>query len=268
MHFGAALRIFRTDAGLSLRRLAEQVGVSNAYLSRIENGHDAPPTPDRLVAIARALGLPPSLLLELAHKINPNIAGYLERVPTAAELFLDVARRGLTAAQLARVKAFIDAEFPAPYVESREPRLSALLAPERIILGLSCTHLEDAIDVASTRLAASDRGPNGRELASAILRREQDSPTTLGGGIAAPHAIDPRVAPRAVLLTLATPLSTATPDGVPLQLLFVAVHPEGGRDLLLVLGQVARLAGSGFIGDLINTHSPEKALRQLEALHL
>src|SRR6476620_9317950 len=111
MHFGAALRILRTDAGLSLRRLAEQVGVYTAYLSRVENGHDAPPTADRLVAIAEALGLPPSLLLELAHKVDPSVIGFLERVPGAAALFLDIARANLSAAELARVKGFIDREF-------------------------------------------------------------------------------------------------------------------------------------------------------------
>ena len=61
MHFGAALRLLRVDAGISLRGLAEEVGVSSAYLSRVENGHDAPPTADRLVALAEAIGIPASL---------------------------------------------------------------------------------------------------------------------------------------------------------------------------------------------------------------
>ena len=55
MHFGAALRLLRVDAGVTLRALAERVGVSSAYLSRVENGHDAVPTPDRLADIAAAL---------------------------------------------------------------------------------------------------------------------------------------------------------------------------------------------------------------------
>lgn len=46
--FGAALRLLRVEAGLSLRALAQRIGVSSAYLSRVEHGHDAIPTPDRL----------------------------------------------------------------------------------------------------------------------------------------------------------------------------------------------------------------------------
>lgn len=45
MHLGATLRLLRTDAGLSLRDLARRIGVSSAYLSRVENGVDAPPRP-------------------------------------------------------------------------------------------------------------------------------------------------------------------------------------------------------------------------------
>jgi nitrogen PTS system EIIA component len=269
MHFGAALRILRTDAGLSLRQLAEQVGVSNAYLSRIENGHDAPPTADRLVAIAEALGLPPSLLLELAHKVDPSVTGYLERVPSAAALFLDIARADLSAAQLARVKGFIDREFPSRRFQSGEqPRLSALLSPERVVLGLSCTHFEDVVDVAAARLSSGAGGPSGRELARALMRREEESPTTLGDGIAAPHAVDPASAPRAALVTLRTPLPAPTPDGVPLGLFFVIVHPHGGHDLLMLLGRVARLAGTGAVSELARARSPRQALAELEGLGL
>jgi nitrogen PTS system EIIA component len=269
MHFGAALRILRTDAGLSLRRLAEQVGVSNAYLSRVEHGHDAPPTPDRLVSIARALGVPPSLLLDLAHKVDPSIAGYLERVPSAAALFLDIARADLTATDLARVKAFVDSEFPSRRSPSGEPpRLRPLLAPERVILGLSCTHFEDVVDVAASRLADGAGGPSARELAHSILRREQESPTAFGDGIAAPHAVDPRATPRAVLVTLASPLAATSPDGLPLELFFVMVHPSGGPDLLVVLGSIAKLAGTGVVRALAGLRNVERALEQFEALYL
>ena len=45
LNLGATLRLLRVEAGLSLRELAARVGVSTAYLSRVENGHDAAPTP-------------------------------------------------------------------------------------------------------------------------------------------------------------------------------------------------------------------------------
>jgi hypothetical protein len=36
------------------------------------------------------------------------VSGYLQRVPAASSLFLDIAQRDLGSAQIARIKAFID----------------------------------------------------------------------------------------------------------------------------------------------------------------
>jgi PTS system nitrogen regulatory IIA component len=60
MHFGFTLRLMRTTAGFSLRELAARVGVSSAYLSRVEHGHDPIPTLDRLASIARCLRVSPT----------------------------------------------------------------------------------------------------------------------------------------------------------------------------------------------------------------
>src|SRR5688572_8084282 len=123
MTFGATLRLLRIEAGLSLRELAQRIGVSGAYLSRVENGHDAVPTPDRLVAIADVLGLPRSVLVELARQAGPAVDGWLQRTPEAGALLLEMARRGLTGWQIAQVKAFIDVEFPPPPAAANGRRL-------------------------------------------------------------------------------------------------------------------------------------------------
>src|SRR6185503_8511135 len=99
MHFGATLRLLRVDAGISLRGLAERIGVSSAYLSRVENGHDAPPTPDRLVALAKELGVAPASLVGLTDRPSPTVSEYVARVPAASALFFEIARRDLTTAQ-------------------------------------------------------------------------------------------------------------------------------------------------------------------------
>ncbi|AUX41430.1 transcriptional regulator [Sorangium cellulosum] len=266
--FGAALRLLRVEAGLSLRALAQRIGVSSAYLSRVEHGHDAIPTPDRLTAIASALGLPPALLLELGHQVEPLVARYLERVPAANALFLDIARRRLTGPQLARVKAFIDAEFPpcAPFGAASAQRLSALLTPERIVLHLSCAHLEDVIDVAASRLAPPGGAIAASALAQEILRRERESPTALGNGVAVPHAILPGACPAAVLATLVEPLAVPTPGGAPLRLIAVIVSGEGGRAHLELLAQVARLAIHDAADALCAAESPAQLIEQLAQL--
>lgn len=267
LQFGATLRLLRTDAGMSLRALAHRIGVSGAYLSRVENGHDAIPTPDRLVEIARVLGLSPATLLELANRVEPFVAGYLERVPTAGALFTEIARRGLTPAQVARIRWFVDSEFPAaaPHGELGAPSLSSLLAPERVILRLSCTDVEDVIDIGAARLASPGGEVSAPVLARLIAEREAESSTAIGGGVAVPHAVVRDAAPRAALVTLARPLDTPTPDGVPLRVFLLLVLGSGSAFHLAVLAKAARLAASGMGETLAKARSAEQALRAIEA---
>ena len=95
MHFGATLRVMRLESGLGLRELASRVGVSSAYLSRVENGLDPAPTPARLEVLARELRVPPTLLMSLAQRVSPLVMDYVETTPEAGTLFLDIAHREL-----------------------------------------------------------------------------------------------------------------------------------------------------------------------------
>ncbi len=93
--FGAAVRILRLEAGLSLNELARRAGVDPAYVHRIEStrGRSRPPLPRRAVvqSIAAALGSnqrqtdqllalaghTPALLLELGGW-DPTLAAVAE----------------------------------------------------------------------------------------------------------------------------------------------------------------------------------------------
>jgi transcriptional regulator with XRE-family HTH domain len=66
--FGGAVRRLRESTGVSLRRFSRTVGVSPTYLSRIECAHVPPPITDKIVSIARSLGVDPNALLKLAGK--------------------------------------------------------------------------------------------------------------------------------------------------------------------------------------------------------
>ncbi|WP_257458219.1 helix-turn-helix domain-containing protein [Archangium lipolyticum] len=271
MHLGATIRLLRVDAGLSLRDLARRIGVSSAYLSRVENGLDAAPTPERLAAIARELGVPPTLLVDVAHRVSPFVAHYLEQVPGAGMLFLEMARRGLSGPQLARVREFLDAEFPmrAAASEAPVPALAPLLAPERMVLRLTCAALEDALDVAAGRLVGSCPGMSAPGLVAELKRREAEASSMVGNGVAVPHAIVEHAAPVAALVTLAKPLKAETPDGLPLRLLVVLVGGERGRAHLVRLAHVARLASHGLAERLADEEQPQQLLTlltELEAL--
>ena len=260
MAFGATLRLLRIDAGLSLRSLAQQIGVSGAYLSRVENGHDAPPTPDRLAAIARVLDLPPALLLGLADKVDPYVIAYLEQVPAAASLFLDISRRGLNGPQLARVRAFVESEFPLDPARARYAPLSRLLTPERVVLRLSCTDLGDAIDVAASRLSRHGLLLRPNQIALAVHHREKEASSALGGGVWVPHAVLPEVGPVAVLMTLEQPLMMDTPDRQPIRVVVLMISGDRGRQWLELLAQLARMANSDLAPALCASSTPDVAL--------
>src|SRR5690349_8187278 len=137
--------MLRIDAGVGLGELAERIGVSTAYLSRVEHGHDPVPTPDRIVAIARALQLPPLVLLEIAQGAGAALASYLERVPEASTLFLEMASRDLGAADIARIKAYMDRSLPARDARERPARLGELVTADRVLLRVVCHDLEDLV---------------------------------------------------------------------------------------------------------------------------
>jgi nitrogen PTS system EIIA component len=268
MHVGATLRLLRVDAGLSLRDLARRIGVSSAYLSRVEHGLDAVPTPARISAIARELDIPPTLLMDVAHQVNPLMASYLEQEPGAAPLFLEIARRQLTGPQLARLRQLLDGEFPSREAAREETplTLSPLLTPERLVLQLSCSRLEDALDVAAGRLASAVPGTGAAALATHLLRREAEVSSAVGNGVAVPRVSLTDGPPTAVLVTLARPLQAETPDEQPLRLVVVLLSPERGRTARLQLTHVARLASQGLADRLTGVQHPQEVLQRLQAM--
>jgi len=254
VHFGTTLRLLRMSAGLGLRELAQRIGVSGAYLSRVENGHDAAPTPDRLIAIADVLGLPRAVLLELARQAGPAVDGYLQRTPEAGALLLELARRGFTGPQIARIKAFVDTEFPSKKVATSERGLSELIPPHGIIVGLACDDLEDLVGVAATRLTG---GLDPRDVAGLVLERERHQSSALGAGFIAPHAVlGSRQTEQAIVVTLARPLSLETPDARPILVAILLVCGAEQTIRLRALARIARLASYDIADEVVAAKTP------------
>lgn len=258
----------RLDAGVSLRQLAREIGVSSAYLSRVENGHDPAPTADRLLSIAEALKLPRSLLLELSGQMNTALSGYLERVPTAQSLLFEIARRQLGPAQIARIQAFVEQEFPLDS-QPTVPQVSALLDESRILLGLQCQDPEDLISAAVARLPQAARLGKA-QIVEKILQREALAKSYLGKGFFLPHVRLENFPPSAVFVLLARPLPVPSPDRVPLQAALLLVGELRCSKHLHLLSRAVRFAHSSLLSELQQTTSSRQALellRNWEALH-
>jgi len=267
MPFGTTLRLLRLDSGLSLRDLARRLSVSGTYLSRVENGLDSAPTPARLRAIARELQVPEPLLLGLAHQVSPLVFDYVRQEPEAAALFLEMADRRLGPAELLEVRKFIDARFPRP--SGRElcapMGLTDMLDLDRIVVGMTCSSLDDVFDVAAGRLAPA-LGAQGPALSSALKARDREVPCAIGGGLAVSCVHLEGSASKAALVTLAEGLSHDTPDRSPLRVVIVLAGPRSSAERRLCLLHLARWAARGLSADLARAASPKDVLACLATL--
>lgn len=76
-NFGDTVRSLRTAQDLGLRETATKVGISPAYLSRIERGKESPPRPEVIKELARVLAADPDVLYRLSSSTDPDVVGYL-----------------------------------------------------------------------------------------------------------------------------------------------------------------------------------------------
>ena len=89
--FGETIREMREAQTMGLRAAASHLGISPAYLSRIERGRERPPKPELVKRIATLLGGDPDLLFRLAESTDPDLADYIHLTPNVPE-FLRTAK--------------------------------------------------------------------------------------------------------------------------------------------------------------------------------
>ena len=66
----------RSNAGLTLRAVEKETGISNAYLSQLEHGKIQTPAPQNLHKLASLYRVPYEILMELAGYPMPQTRGY------------------------------------------------------------------------------------------------------------------------------------------------------------------------------------------------
>lgn len=87
MSFAEILRQLRTDAGVGIKRLAPELGVSYSYVSKLENG-EVGPSEELVGRIAAYFKYDRDRLLLSAGKVPPEILRILQDHPDDAIEFL------------------------------------------------------------------------------------------------------------------------------------------------------------------------------------
>ena len=114
--FGETIREMRQAQQLGLRTAADRLGISPAYLSRIERGKERPPKPDLVKRLTTLLGGNPDQLFRLAESTDPDLAEYVHSIPNVPEFLRTAKAMKLTsedfAALIAEMKQRSPSEVP------------------------------------------------------------------------------------------------------------------------------------------------------------
>ncbi|HHL45839.1 MAG TPA: XRE family transcriptional regulator [Gammaproteobacteria bacterium] len=98
--FGETIRELRVAQDLGLRETAARVGISPAYLSRIERGKEHPPRPEVIKTLAKILAADPDVLFRLSSSTDPEIVDYLHNNPEAMMLLRYLKDAGFTSQKI------------------------------------------------------------------------------------------------------------------------------------------------------------------------
>ena len=137
-------------------------------------------------------------------------------------------------------------------------KLSTILSPGMIAGGLKANSKKQVLQEVAT-LAARHLDLGEREVFDALLQRERLGSTGIGNGLAIPHSRFPAIKSLVgAFARLEKPIDFESVDGIPVDLVFVLLAPEGaGADHLQGLARVARLLRTpSIVQDLRATRDP------------
>lgn len=106
--FGETIRDLRVAQDLGLRETAGKVGISPAYLSRIERGKERPPRPEVIKALARVLAADPDVLFRLSSSTDPEVVDFLHDQPEAMGLLRYLKDASFTDAEVKQLLKFAE----------------------------------------------------------------------------------------------------------------------------------------------------------------
>lgn len=147
-------------------------------------------------------------------------------------------------------------------------RITDLMIKDAMVMNLQATTKEDAINELIASLAACGRINDPVLFKEKILKRESESSTGIGGGIAMPHAKTKAVNEATVVFAKsAKGVDFESLDGEPARIFFMIAAPEGAGNMhLRTLAALSRLLiESEFIEQLMNTRTPDEVAALFDA---
>jgi PTS system fructose-specific IIC component len=147
-------------------------------------------------------------------------------------------------------------------------RITDLMIKETMIMDMQAATKEAAIDELIASLAASGRINDPVLFKEMILKREGESSTGIGNGIAMPHAKTKAVnEPTVVFAKSSKGVEYESLDGQPAKIFFMIAAPEGaGNTHLRTLAALSRLLiDNDFIDNLMNTRTPDEVTALFDA---
>ena len=148
--------------------------------------------------------------------------------------------------------------------------LDHLLSPARVMHRVDATSKKRIFQLAAQNIAQAQAALMEPEVYSQLLAREKLGSTGLGHGVAIPHCrVDGCEQPVGCLITLETPVDFGSPDGQPVDLLFVLLVPsEAAQAHLDLLAELAgRFSQADYCSALRKAASAENLLLSAQATH-
>ncbi len=254
--FGPTIRLLRQAKGISLREMARQLGVSPAFLSQIEAGRQHKIPRARIVQVAETLGVSEGYLLGTAKQVHPDLMKFLSETPEAAEFMVSAMRSGMIAQDFTHLREIVlDKKLRAGVlkpvaVAKKKPAIShnldGYLDASLCLAGVAVQNKERLFQRFAQAVSKKNKSISGDLLLDRMLARERQAPTSIGGGVAIPHAFlqgieRPMVG--AFLLQRAIPYGPSDADRV--KTAFFLVGREGNTEHHLpILARIARLCST------------------------
>jgi len=99
-NFGETIRKLRQAQDLGLRETAGKVGISPAYLSRIERDKESPPRPEVIKKMAKVLAADPDVLFRLSSSTDPDVVNFLHDQPEVMFLLRFIKENSFTKTEI------------------------------------------------------------------------------------------------------------------------------------------------------------------------